>query len=384
MIPEAPTLVTDPAELAALAARLRRQPWFALDTEFLRERTYYPRLGLIQVADPGQLCCIDPLALDDLTPLTAVLSDQNVIKVVHAASQDLEILLQETGVMPRPLFDTQVAAALLGHPDQIGYARLVTAMLGTTLAKAHTRTDWTRRPLGAGEIAYAADDVRYLAALYPLLRQQLEQRGRLGWLEDECRDLTDPARYRPDPALAWRRFKGIGRLPGAQQQALAQLAAWRERTAMAADRPRRWIIKDEVLTELARRRPSNEAELGRVRDLPQAVLRKHGPALLDCIAAAPATRDQTLAPTAGGLDPDQLSQVDLLMTGLRARAAEIDIGPATLASRKDMEALVAGERELPLLRGWRRAAAGQALLGLLEGRLVLHASAAGTLLARPD
>lgn len=256
MIPEAPeqvAVIEDNEQLAALVARLRDGEWVALDTEFMRERTYYPQLCLIQIAGPNELACVDPLALDDLEPLTALLTDTSVTKVLHAAVQDLEILWQTTGALPEPVFDTQVAAALLGYPDQIGYATLVASMLGHALDKAHTRTDWSQRPLAAEQVAYAADDVRYLAELYPRIREQLAKRGRLEWVNAESETLADPARYTPDPGQAWKRIKGVDKLRPAQQQALARLAQWRETTAMRRDRPRRWILKDDVLVQLARK-----------------------------------------------------------------------------------------------------------------------------------
>lgn len=372
-------MVADDAALAALIADLRGAEWVALDTEFMREKTYYPKLCLVQLATPERIACIDPLALADLAPLAALLSDPATLKVLHAAGQDMEVLLHEAGVIPEPVFDTQIAAALLGHPDQIGYARLVQNLLGVQLDKAHTRSDWSRRPLSADETAYAADDVRYLAALYPQLRAQLRQRGRLDWLDPEFQRLADPARYRPDPASAWKRVKGPRHLRPAQQQALEHLAAWRERTAMAADRPRGWIVKDDVLGEIARRRPADREALAAIRGLPEAVARKHGEAILAELASAANAPDAAATPPPKPLEPAQAALADLLMVGLRARAAEIEISPAALASRKELEALAAGERDLPLLQGWRLEAAGKTILELLEGRLTLRAQGGGVI-----
>lgn len=387
MIPEAPgqvAVIENHENLRVLIERLRAHEWVALDTEFVRERTYYPQLCLIQLAGPHDLACIDPLALDDLTPLTDLLSDDNVTKVLHAAHQDMEILLQETGTVPAPIFDTQVAAALLGHPDQIGYARLVEAVLGHRLDKAHTRTDWARRPLSAEEIDYAADDVRYLAELYPHLRDRLHARGRLAWLTPDFEAMTDPDQYTPAPDQAWRRIKGVHKLRPAQQQVLARLAEWRETTAMTRNRPRRWILKDDVLIQLARRRPSKHAELARIRGIPEAAIRHHGDALLACIGDAGQTPAEALVADETPLPPEQQPLVDLLMAGLRAQAAAVDISTGALAGRKDLERLVAGERDLPILHGWRHAAAGQVLLELLAGRLRLRATPVGVKLEGDD
>lgn len=380
MIPEAPgqvTVIDNGRDLTALVERLRAGDWVALDTEFMRERTYYPQLCLIQLAGPDDLACVDPLALDDLEPLTALLTDDSVTKVLHAATQDVEILLQACGTIPAPIFDTQVAAALLGHPDQVGYARLVAAILGVELDKAHTRADWSQRPLGAEQIDYAADDVRYLAKLYPQLHDQLAARGRLDWIAVESQAMTDPARYTPDPARAWQRVKGIQKLRPGQQQAVAQLAEWRESTAMEQDRPRRWILKDDALIQIARKRPAVTAELASIRGLPDAVIRRHGDALLDCIHDAAQSPAKALVADNAPLTPEQQPLVDLLMTGLRAQAAAVEISVGALAGRKELERLAGGERDLPITRGWRRAAAGQTLLDLLDGRITLRATANG-------
>lgn len=370
MIPNSDVaVITDPNELARALDALRDEPWVAVDTEFLRERTYYAQLCLVQIGTPDTAFCIDPLALDDLTPLRDLLANKNITKVFHAAFQDLEILLQATGEVPQPVFDTQVGAALLGHADQIGYARLVQAMLGVELEKAHSRTAWSRRPLKADELEYAADDVRYLAQLYPQMRKQLEQRGRLEWLAAEFEALADPGHYRTEPEDAWRRAKGWKRLKPSQQQALAPLAAWRERTAIAANRPRGWIIKDDVLLDLARRRPQDAQELANIRGLPGAVTQKHGQTLLELIAEARKQPAEPLASVPKRLTPEQEPLVDLLMATLRARAAEVDISPGALASRRDLEQMVAGNTNASPLQGWRRSAVGELLQDVLNGEL---------------
>lgn len=382
MIPDTPesvAVIADDDALRDLVRRLREAEWVAVDTEFMRERTYYPKLCLVQLATDTELACVDPLALDDLSPLTELWADASVTKVFHAAGQDMEVLLQTAGELPRPVFDTQIAATLLGYPDQIGYARLVADRLGVTLDKSHTRSDWSRRPLSTEELDYAADDVRYLARLFPDMEAELVRRGRRDWLTPEFEALLDADRYRPDPAAAWRRVRGGQRLRPGQRRALARLAEWREHAAMAGDRPRGWILKDEVLLTLAQKRPSDEAELHGIRNLPENVRRKHGRTLIELIAAAaegpapPGVGDPAPAP----LPAEHQPLVDLAMAGLRERAAATGIAAGTLANRKELERLVAGERDLPLLKGWRREAAGQALLDLLEGRTALRGAEAG-------
>ncbi len=360
-------VITDQKELAELVSQLSSEPWVAVDTEFLRERNYYAQLCLIQIGTPGFAICIDPLALSDLSPLRELFTNPDITKVFHAASQDMEILLQATGEVPYPVFDTQVAAALLGHADQIGYARLVDAMLGVQLEKVHTRSDWSRRPLTTQELEYAADDVRYLAQLYPEMRAQLEQRGRLEWLAPEFAALSDAARYRTEPDAAWRRVKGGKRLKPAQQQALIPLAAWRERQAMCADRPRGWIIKDEILLDLARRRPGDLQALQSIRGMPESLAQKHGTTLIELIAEAGKRPVEAAAPMPERLAPEQEPLVDLLMAALRTRAAEVDISPGALATRKDLEQLILGRDDIALLQGWRSKAVGQLLQDVLAG-----------------
>lgn len=379
MIPDDVDVITDDAALAEFAGRLRNEPWIAVDTEFLRERTYYPKLCLIQIASTSEIACIDPLAVTDLSPLAALWADAAVTKIFHAASQDLEILLQACGELPRPVFDTQIAATLLGYSDQVAYARLVADRLGVSLEKSHARSDWSRRPLGAEELNYAADDVRYLAQLYPEMEAELSRRGRRDWLDGEFAALNDPDRYRPDPARAWQRIRGTRRLRAVQRRVLARLAEWRERQAMAADKPRGWIVKDDVLLNLALKRPADMAGLARIRSLPDAVRDKHGGELLALIADAPeqpplpGVEEELRPPSLGDREP----LVDLLMAGLRERAAATGIAMGVLASRKELERLIAGERDLPLLKGWRYEAAGEALLELLEGERGLRATKEG-------
>ncbi|RMG27372.1 MAG: ribonuclease D [Gammaproteobacteria bacterium] len=361
--------IDTPGALRGLCERLAGAPWLALDTEFIRERTYRPRLCLVQVATPETLACIDPLAVE-LEPLLEVLFEPQRTLVMHAARQDLEIFYQLRGRLPARVFDTQLAAPLLGLPEQIGYAGLVKALLGVELGKGHARTDWCARPLTAGQLAYAADDVRYLARLYPELRRRLEACGRLDWLEEEFAALRDPAGYETPEAEAWRRIKGIGRLKGRSLAIAQALAAWRERTAREADLPRRWVLDDEALLGIARLAPRTKAELRRVRGPREDRLAKYADAILAVVAKA---RDRAPEPLAEGrrpppLEPAQEAAIDLLAGALRLLAERHRIHPNVLANRKALEQLVRGERDLPLLRGWRRELAGEHLLAVLEGR----------------
>ncbi|MBU6421604.1 MAG: ribonuclease D [Gammaproteobacteria bacterium] len=355
--------------LQALCTRLGTSEWLALDTEFMRERTYYPKLCLVQVATPQVVACVDVLALASLEPLLTVLDNSRILKVLHSARQDLEMFFNLNGQVPAPLFDTQLAASFAGFPDQAGYATVVQGVLGVNLEKSHTRADWTRRPLSPAVRQYAADDVRYLREIYPRLKQKLETGQRLDWLQAETARLTDPATYRPDPDNVWQRLRGLQRLKSRQLAAVKALAAWRERTAMQSDLPRQWVLKDEVLIDLARQLPTTTDELRSVRSLPESTLTKHAEEWLALIAAA---RGETkLPPPPQRLSAAQEALVDALMSVLRLQGATAGVSQAQLASRAELEQLVRGNRDVPVLQGWRLETAGSALLELLEGKTTL-------------
>ncbi len=369
MIPEVPghvATITDAPALRAFAARLARRAWIAVDTEFLRQRTYYPKLCLVQIADCEEIGLIDVLAIDDLAPLAAILADTGVRKVFHSAEQDLEVLFQRFGRVPAPLFDTQLAAPLAGFDEQIGYAPLIKAVLDIDLAKSHTRTNWCRRPLSAGALAYAADDVRYLAPAYLRLRDQLIASGRLAWLDSDCERLTDPARFRIDPCTAWRRLRGWHRLAPNEQQILAELAAWREREAIAADRPRRWIIGDDVIMAIARRQPADQKALRAIAALPDKTADRHGQALLACVRRGLTRPAIVLAKRPSPPDAQTKKQITAGLRRLHERAQALKISPGTLASRQEIAAIVAGARDTRLLHGWRAEAAGAAVVAAIE------------------
>lgn len=367
--PTAVYIDTDTA-LIELRARLRHVPWIALDTEFVREKTFYPRLCLVQIATDGLLACVDPLAVPDLDPLLSVLYDDTITKVMHAARQDMEIFYHLRGELPRPVFDTQLAAPLLGLKEQMGYAALVEALLEVRLDKAHTRADWSQRPLTAAQLQYAVDDVRYLAALYPLLRDQLEAKGRLRWLDADFAELSDAHLYASPPADAWLRIKGMQRLRPRQLAVAQALAAWREETAQRLDKPRSWILHEESLLDLARLQPKNKTELAQLRGLHEQTAARHGEAILHVIADAQDRAPIPLPPSYQplSLDDAQEAVVDLLLAAVHKLAAEQAIHPNIVAGRKDLERLVTGDEQVALLHGWRRQMVGDTLLALLKGK----------------
>lgn len=359
------TLVDNAGELARQLAALPPGP-LAMDTEFIRERTYYARLCVIQLAAGDQLLLVDALAFDDLETLAAQLGDPAREKLLHAARQDIEVLLPLTGRPPLPVFDTQIAAALLGFPSQVGYGELVRQLLGVDLHKGHARTDWSRRPLTPAQLAYAADDVRYLAPLAGELRARLQAAGRLAWFAEDSQSLADPGLYTVEPAEAWRRFKGLDRLDDAMRSRLRALAAWREEQAMTRDLPRGWVISDAAILEIARANPTAREALASLTSLPPATAARHG---RDILAVAQAARissiDRELPPDAGRPTPEQARQLKRLQQRLTELAGALDLRPEVLATRRDLAALVRGGSDAPVLAGWRRAVVGEPLLAAL-------------------
>jgi ribonuclease D len=354
-------VITSPAELTDLAAHAAGERAIGLDTEFLRERTYRAELCLVQVATEARAVCVDPLALDDLTPLVAALRAPAPLKVMHASRQDLEVLYPIAGVVT-PVYDTQIAAALAGMPAQIGYADLVRRTLGVELDKSHTRTDWSRRPLTAEQIAYALDDVRYLLPLKAHLEKELARLGRSAWLTEELASLASEDNLRIDPERAWQRVKGVRGL-GDEREALARaLAAWRERRAVDRNRPRGWILDDALLREIVLRAPATREALAAIAGMPPAFVKNCGEEVCALVSAT-AARYPPVAPSRRERpDAEQLARVKRLSSVLQKTAAELGVSPEILATRRDLERLAAGDRDVAFLTGWRRAEIGERLL----------------------
>ncbi|HVT36993.1 MAG TPA: ribonuclease D [Nevskiaceae bacterium] len=359
-------LIDQPEALAEQARAWATRPFLAVDTEFVRVDTYYPILCLVQVDDGERSCCIDMLKIGDAAPLFEVLAQPRILKVFHAAGQDLEILVQLTGACPAPMFDTQIAATLLGMGDQLGYAGLIQRMLGIEVDKSLSRTDWKRRPLTAPELAYAAADVRHLAEIYPSLHEQLAACGRLAWLAEDCARQSEPGQYRNDPRDAWRRLKGLARLGAQEQVVAAALAQWRENEAQARDWPRKWIVEDDAIYRVAQRLPASLAELEELRVLPPRTLARHGEALLEITRQARSAPPQVLS-TRDGLDSAQKTLLQKLQDALRASADAAGLPASYIAPRADLTELVreGARAQVPLLQGWRRELAGEKLLALI-------------------
>lgn len=368
-----PTVITTSKDLKKACELLSRQPFITVDTEFMRQTTYRPKLCLIQMAAPGLEYVADPLSGLDLSPFYALMANEAVIKVFHAARQDIEIVYQEAGVIPKPLFDTQVAAMALGHGEAISYGSLVKKLLKRNHDKTYQAVDWCARPLGAKQLEYAAGDVTYLRDVYLKLKQRLEETGRESWLEEEMAVLIDPKTYAFDPADAWKRLK----LGGKSRQARAiimELASWRERTAQEENVPRGRVIKDEAIYEVAKHAPRSLDTLSRLRTV-REVLKARGQAILQAVETALARDPAEVAGAAAAqadLPASASAAVELLRVLLKAEAAELNIAPRLLASAEDLEKLAQfDDPDVPALRGWRRQLFGEKALALKSGKLAL-------------
>ena len=383
-------LVTDTATLAALCERLTHAPFVAFDTEFMRENTFWPELCLVQVASEEEAAAIDPLASGlDLRPLLELLvNNEDVLKVVHAGGQDLEIVYNLTGRTPHPLFDTQVAAMALGMGEQAGYQSLVESMLGIRVDKGARFTDWARRPLDKRQLDYAVSDVTHLATFFPRMVERLRKNGRGQWLDDEMERLTDPANYAQAPEDAWRRVKASGRNPEMLGR-LRALAAWREAEARGKNLPRGRIVKDETLADMAAHPPKTQDDLARVRGLsPTWKINDIGARLMGALEAAiPFTTDELPDREARGRGTGKDGQLiaDLLRLLLKIRSRDADVAPKLLARAEELDSLAGGEREgLSMLQGWRFEAFGRDALELVEGRLAFAVKGGKLTLTRTE
>ena len=369
------TPITTTAELVAFCERIKGQPFIAVDTEFMRETTYWPKLCLIQAATPVAEAIIDPLAEGiDLEPFLEILRDETIEKVFHAARQDVEIFNNLKG-MPRPLFDTQVAGMAAGFGEQIAYDALVRQMLKIELDKSSRFTDWARRPLTDAQLTYALADVTHLATLFPTLKARLEKEGRLAWVHDEMQNLCNPALYDVEPDNAWKRLKPRKHTPK-YLAVYKSVAAWRERTAQLRDQPRGRILKDDAIDELASQAPTDAAQLDRMRSVPKGFSgSRFGPDLLEAIREAlknPEAHALAVERSRPVSSPAAGAVVELLKVLLKARAEDAGIASKLIATVSDLE-LIANDdtADTPALVGWRREAFGEDALRLKRGELAL-------------
>ena len=356
-------LVEDRAALEQVCADLSKEPWVALDTEFTRERTFYARLGLLQLATNDRVACIDPLRVN-LGPLLDVLYQPRLLKILHAGRQDLEVFHDLRGEVPAPVFDTQIAAALLGYAEQIGYAALVEMITGVKLAKLHTRTNWEARPLSEEQLHYAADDVAYLRDVYRALRARLTDTGRLEWQSQECLALVDVRLYRSDPQTAYQRIGAGARLGVDAQPLLKELATWRERTAQTRDRPRAWIATDSALFEIASAAPTDLDALRALPGVTAATVNLHGEEILGVVRALRNAAPTMIWPPPESLTPSQQDLSRRMLQRIRSIASAQSISASLLATRRSVFELIRGRRG-PLTEGWRRELIGDELLAML-------------------
>lgn len=368
-------VVTHTRELSNACQRLADADFVAVDTEFMREQTFWPKLCLIQLAGPADELIVDPLADGlDLAPFWELMADRRVVKVFHAARQDVEIVHIKADLIPEPIFDTQVAAMVCGFGDSISYVNLVKRITGRDLDKSSRFTDWSRRPLSTRQLHYALGDVTHLRDVYAHLRDELQRTGRAGWLDEEMATLRDPATYRSLPEDAWRRIKL--KVRGRRSLAvLVELAAWRERQAQAQDVPRSRIIRDEALYDIANQCPSDVSELGELRTLSEGFSRSaRAREIIEVVKAALARDPKTLPTLTNGTTPqgDVSATVDLLRVLLKAAAQRHKVAPRLIADTADLEAIASRQNaDVPALRGWRRELFGEDALRLKRGEIAL-------------
>jgi ribonuclease D len=369
-------VILDTKTLAAFCESLADDAFITVDTEFLRETTYYPKLCLIQIAGEKAAALIDPLAKDiDLKPFYELMTDENVLKVFHAARQDIEIFVNEAGLVPSPVFDTQIAAMVCGFGDQVGYEAIVRKLAKAQIDKSAQFTDWSRRPLTHRQTTYALSDVTHLRTVYEKLRDEIEKEGRGDWLAGDLKELADPNTYRVDPEQSWRRIKA--RIQNKKQQAtLMAVAAWREREAQAKNVPRGRIIKDEAVAEIAIQVPQSKEALHQLRLLPRGSADSViGKGILAAVAEGLA-RDPSTVPAAKGrgeeMTSSQEAAAEVLKLALKIVAERENVAPKLIANSSDIDAIaMSDEADVPAMHGWRRAIFGELALQLKHGKALI-------------
>jgi ribonuclease D len=370
-------LIATTQELAQVCKRLAAHDFVAVDTEFIREQTYWPRLCLIHLAGPEDEALVDPLARGiSLQPFFELMGNERVVKVFHAARQDLEIVWNQARLIPRPIFDTQVAAMVCGFGEAVSYVNLVKQVTGRDLDKSSRFTDWARRPLSQKQLSYALGDVVHLRDIYRHLKAELAREGRAGWLDEEMAELTEPATYEANPEEAWRRLK----LRVRNRKGLAvliELAAWRERAAQAQDVPRNRILRDEALYDIASHAPTDAAQLSELRTLSEGFAKSaRARDIIEAVKKGLARDLKTVPALHSGLSlpADKAALVDLLRVLLKACAARHKVAPRLIADGDDLERIAVEDApDVPALKGWRHEKFGNLALRLKEGKLALKA-----------
>ena len=381
-------LITTTEDLAAACTRLAAAPFVAVDTEFMREQTFWPRLCLIQIASADTEILIDSMAPEiDLKPFFDLMVDETVLKVFHSGRQDIEIVHHLAKVIPHPIFDSQVAAMVCGFGEAVSYSMLVKRLLGHNLDKSSRFTDWSRRPLSDRQLTYAIGDVTYLRDLYPQLKAQLDKSERASWLNEEMRVLTNPATYELHPENAWKRLKMRIKTPKALA-VLMELAAWREREAQSQDVPRNRILKDEALYDIAGQTPRSAEDLGSLRSLHNGFARStRGQAVLEAVSAGLERDPSTVPPLKRGepMPPEAQAVVDLLRVLLKATAGRHGVATKLIATSDDLEQIArSDDADVKVLHGWRRELFGADALALKRGELALVIGKGGVTVLAPE
>ncbi|MEQ1710543.1 MAG: ribonuclease D [Hyphomicrobium sp.] len=379
-------VITSTTDLETACLELAQGPYVAVDTEFMREQTFWPELCLVQLAGPGAEAIVDPMAKGiDLAPFWALMADTTTVKVFHAARQDIEIVYTEAGIVPAPVFDTQVAAMVCGFGESISYVNLVKKVTGEDLDKSSRFTDWSRRPLSDKQLVYALGDVTHLCKIYEHLRSELESSGRADWLDEEMEELTNPKTYETHPDEAWQRLK----LRVKNKKSLAvlmELAAWRERLAQAQDVPRGRILRDEALYDLANQMPSSTEQLGELRTLSEGFSRSaRAKEIVDAVRRGLERDPKSLPPLNHGnqLSAEANATVELLKVLLKSAAARHRVAPRMIADTAELERIASDkDPDVPAMRGWRRQLFGEDALRLKRGELALTLSG-GEVMAIP-
>lgn len=366
--------IVNQEDLEAFAIRALKSPILAIDTEFLREKTYYPKLCLLQMATEDEQVIVDPFAVADLSVLTPVMEQESTVKLFHAGLQDIEIVYRACGVVPHPIFDTQVAAALLGYTQQVSYANLVSATCGINLRKLDSFTDWSKRPLSQSQLEYAVADVLYLPQIYFALTDHLKRLGRLSWLDADFRSMENPCNYEEDPSERYKRLKRVTQLNRRQLSAARELAAWRELRAQGYDMPRKWVITDEQIVEACKREARSIDELFMVRGIADKVTTGEARDIVKRIKKGLDAPEEEW-PRISGPGRNEVNvdvTVDALSAIVRLRARQNNIAYQTLAGHGSIADVARGHEDAELLQGWRREIAGNDLLDFLAGKTSLY------------
>lgn len=366
--------ITTQKQLAEFVEYAKTCDVLAVDTEFMREKTYWPKLCLIQLGTDERFVAVDPFKVRDLSPLADLFTDESIVKLFHSAVQDIELIHNVLGVVPRPIFDTQVAAALLGDVLQIGYGALVMNECGVKLKKADSFTDWNRRPLADSQIEYALDDVIYLPRMYRSMKAKLEGMGRLSWLDRDFEELADESRYTVDSRSRYTHLKRVNQLTRQQLAAARNIAAWREDLAMARNVPRKWILTDEQIVEICKREPRSLDDLFMVRGVSNALsIQDARRVLRACVEGLDLPEEQwPELPKPPKSEPNVDPQVDLMYSLVKVRARENGVAFAVLASHADLAKIARGHYDdVDTLKGWRKKIVGKELVDLVEGKIAL-------------